>query len=237
MSIIRQFIASAAVAIALSGFAQAATVDITRTDGTLQSTTGLTGYTTGGADMDGMVVTAGFRSGATRRAVFATTGTRAGAAKGEGFALGFSGLSTFSAPFELSVSRGVLTSLRIDALAGDTVFDTASGNTGTPGSANGTGFRLRGTVDGPVSVLFTDILALENETPAGDLYGTLRIGFERLAGGGLQSGSTFSFVQDTDNLTTPAAPVVTSVPLPSGMPLVLSGLVALGYLRHRRTRA
>ncbi|WP_375230324.1 VPLPA-CTERM sorting domain-containing protein [Roseobacter sp. S98] len=232
-------IASAALAAAtLSTMAAAATVDIIRTDGRTQTTEGLTGYTTSGADMDGMVVTAGFVQGGKRSAVFGATGNRAGAAQGDGFALSFSGFSTFSSPFELSVSQGVLSWLQIDALPGDTVFDTVRSVTGTPGSVYGTVFSPRTTLDGTVSVLFTNALALAGETPAGDLYGTMRIGFDQLTGGGLQSGSSFSFVQDTDNLTTPAEPVISSVPLPAGLPMVLSGLVAFGFMKRlRQTRS
>ncbi|WP_298837620.1 VPLPA-CTERM sorting domain-containing protein [uncultured Roseobacter sp.] len=235
MSMIKHITAAAVAVFAIGGTVQAATVDISKTDGSVQSTDGLTGYTTSGADMDGMRVTAGFLDGNTSRAVFGATGRQSGAAEGDGFSLSLSGFSTFSTPFELSVSRGVLTWLQIDALPGDTVFDTQRSGTGTPGSANGTDFTPRTSLDGTIPVLFSNILALRDETPAGDLYGTLRIGFDQLSTGGLQSGSSFSFVQDTDNLTTPAEPLVSTVPVPAGLPLVLTGLAAFGYMRHRRS--
>lgn len=179
--------------------AQAATVNVSYDAGTTNTTTALTGYSTYGDMMVGMVVTAWF--GATSETVvWAATGAGAGAAVGTGWSLSESG-DTFGSSWFLTNSSGAaLTRLLIDAGPGDSVFDTTAVAGDTAGSASGWSFQLvnisAADANDTINAEYRDAVALGMASPVGDLYRYLDISIRD----GLSSGSVMEYVTDTDNL-------------------------------------
>ena len=81
-----------------SAFALPITPTISFSPGTTLNTTGISSFTTSGADMAGMSVTAYFIGGSSETVAWAAGTTPDGAATGTNWSLGFAGATTFS-PF------------------------------------------------------------------------------------------------------------------------------------------
>jgi len=179
-----------------------------------QATT-LSGYSTYGSDMVGMRVTASFLDGTSQSLIWSATGSGAGGVFGTGWSLTEAG-NTYPQTSNLSDARWVLsnygqsiTSLVIDAIPGNTVFDNVSGLGGpldTPGSAEGWNFQpVLGLA--PTSYAYSDPIDISY----GDLFGRLS----------LYWGSGFTgmmqFIADTDSGTSsnpvqPRDPVAYNAP-------------------------
>ncbi|WP_299866936.1 hypothetical protein [uncultured Roseobacter sp.] len=222
--------------LSMAGLSQAATISIETDEIGAASTSGISGYTTSGADMDGMQITGTFEKGATRKATFLANSAKSGVADGGWFSLSLDGTSSFSSPFVVAVTQGRLQSLQIDGVPGDTIFDIISASVGTSGSAYGRGFTTYDKTPGEVSVLFSRPISLTDMAHAGDLYGAMTVDFTGL--GGLAAGRSFSFIQDTDNtaISGDFTPAVALVPLPAGFFLCLTALSAVGMLRRKANR-
>lgn len=206
----------------------AATVTLERNDLDAVSTTAISGYTTNGADMDGMHVTAYFDGRAAQSSAFMANGSSSGIAQQDGFTLSLSGYSTFSSPFVLTSTRYLLTALQLVGISGDTIFDTVGTSTGTSGSANGRPFSTTSNTVGDIAVTYSRPVSLTGAAHAGDLYATMLVDFTGI--GGLSAGQTLSFVQDTDNtaIAGDITPNVSAVPLPAGLFLLLNAAAAFG---------
>ena len=209
--------------------------------GTLFNTTGLSSFTTGGDDMDGMKVTVTYGDDTTATATWATTGVDAGAASGADWSLSMNDATSFAAFWILDYSaltnRTGIKSITIDARLGDTVFDVTLDPVQTPDSARGgsVGNNANGsTVDGPAGTAVHATYAnrvLENNVFYGDLYTTLTLDFASP----LTAGSPFTFTSDTDNVSLPGD--ITPVPAPEPTSLALLGLGMVALLRARRRSA
>ncbi len=154
-----------------------------------QATT-LTGFSTYGNMMSGMQVTANFLDGTFQRSTWGGRGDRSGGAIGSGWSLTQSD-NTYESPWTFRNSGQGITSLIIDAIPGNTVFDTypfLDGPLQTPNSAEGWEFQ---TTSGqrPTSYAYTDPIDISR----GDLFGKLSLYWNNGFAGVMQ------FRTDTDS--------------------------------------
>jgi len=152
--------------------------------------TSLTGFSTYGNMMSGMQVTANFLDGTFQRSIWGDRGNRSGGAIGSGWSLTQSG-NSYESPWTFSNSGQGITSLIIDAIPGNTVFDTyplLDGPLQTPNSAEGWEFQ---TTSGqrPTSYTYTDPIDISR----GDLFGKLSLYWNNGFAGVMQ------FRADTDS--------------------------------------
>jgi hypothetical protein len=160
-----------------------------------QATT-LNRFSTYGSDMGGMRVTASFLDGTSQSLIWGATGSESGGVFGSGWSLTQSG-NTYPQTADLSGSRWTLnsglgiSSLVIDAVPGNTLFDNIPGPAEiTPGSAEGWNFQpVFG--QGPTSYAYSDPIDISR----GDLFGRLSLYWPTGFTGVMQ------FLADTDSGT------------------------------------
>ncbi len=216
----------------LAGSADALTVSVSYDSGTTQVTSGLTGYSTYGDDMDGMGVTARFDDASSETVYWADTGLGAGAASGTNWSLSESG-DTFGSDWSLTNSTGQsMTSLFIDAGLGDTVYDIDTGDYGTTGSALGWTFEATGgSTDLAITATYIDAVMLDGSSgPVGDLWRCLDIAFTNSEG--FYHGASLTYITDTDNLE--LAGDIRPIPEPTSVLLLGVGLIGLAGKRLRK---
>lgn len=233
-----QYKAFSAMVLAITlftGSAFAAAVNVVTDNTNVVYTTGLTGFATTGADMSGMVVSADFSNGAAETLIWGPTGVGSGGVDGILFSLNETN-DTFSSDWALVNKNpsGVLTKLTVNAGAGNTVFDIVDSldpSISTEGSFRGRAFEeVSAPLGGSITALYSDPVALIGELPLGDLYAILMADFTELEIGGLREQFEFRFGADTDNL------VLTAVPIPAALPLMLTALSILAFLGGWRRR-
>jgi hypothetical protein len=177
--------------------------------------------------MSGMQVTAIF-AGGSQTLNWGSTGPASGGVFGNGWSLTQSGDTFANNPWTLT-STIQLTSLTINALAGNTVFDRTFGNNpGTPGSGGGRSVSSL-TGDGPfqVNALYSAPVGLNNNNPVGDLFGSLNLtfGITNVPGISANYTGTLTFRADTD---------LVAVPEPSAIALSSLAMLALSSTFRRR---
>lgn len=136
-----------------------------------QATT-LTGFSTYGNMMSGVQVTANFLDGSSQSITWSATGNNSGGAIGNSWALTQSG-NTYDSPWTFSNYGVGIISLIIDAIPGNTVFDTYPllyGPLQTPNSAEGWEFQTT-SGQSPTSYTYSDAIDISQ----GDLFGTLSL--------------------------------------------------------------
>lgn len=187
---------------------------------------GLTGYSTSGAMMSGMSVTATFSGGFTETRSWATTGLNAGGVTGTGWELSLLG-DTYSASWIFTMS-GVaaspvpITQLILNGNPGYTVFDRTYPSTGTAGSAQGNDLSFSDSLI-DAQVTYSDQVSISSDAAVGDLWHMVTVDFTN----GL--ASNFIFYQDTDNDSRYG-----QVPEPAMLGLLGIGLLAAGLARRNR---
>lgn len=175
-----------------------------------QATT-LTGFTTFADMMAGMRITASFADGTSQSAIWQATGNKSGGAFGSSWSLTASG-NSFSDPWTFNNTGLGITSLVIDAISGNTVFDIYPYGDNLPqtdGSADGWGFQTTAG-QGPDSSAYSDSIDISQ----GDLFGKLSLYWLSGFTGQMQfradtdSGSKDDPVQPKDPVTRDTPPVV-----------------------------
>ncbi len=219
-----------AVAFFGASAAMAVPVTVNTTAGTSYNTSGLSGFTTGAGDMIGMEITAYFSDGSSDTATMGAT-----TASGSGWSVSFTGSTTFSDAWDVSVNNQsglLITGLDFSGKNGDTVFDIVSSAVNSPGSALGNAIGPNASYSG--STLTSILATYTNQVSVagtfyGDLYETMMLSFNQ----GLATGDVLSFVADTDNLAIDGDLVVASEP----GALLLLGLGLIGTAAARRRSA
>jgi len=227
-------------ALLLSSAAQATTVNLAFSNGSLLNTAGISTFDVTGADMVGLGVTACFTVGACQTLVWQSAGTTAGGVTGTNWSLALGG-DSFVDRFILRVnlSNSSLTSLSLDGRPGLTAFDVTPDVSGSPGSAVGRPFSLQSgpgaTVVGNLDVTYSDKLAVGGVF-YDDLYTVMTMNFR--GGTGFVSGR-MEFSADTDKTSNGATidpNPGNTVPTPATLALVGLGLLGLAANTRRKAR-
>lgn len=200
-----------------------------------KDTTGLTGFSTTGAMMDGMTVRVTYGDGSFDTAVWGQVGATSGLASGSGlWTLSLTGDSFFS-DWVFSTSTNLqkrVSSIFLDGGPGQTVFDYIGFPEVTPGSGNGYPFTIMSGIADPtqVTATYSSPLGIGGNAPLGDLFVTLHIdlGSQALAG-----GQSFTFRADTDNALTA---IVVGDPVPEPFTMALVGGALVAAVKRRRSR-
>lgn len=214
------------------GTAQAATVNVV-TDLTpaLKTVHGVRANTsTSLLDLVGMLITVNYADGAREDLVWEDLGSWRGGIRGGGIGLNY-------VNWGLSLSTDTrISSIGLNLAPANAFFDTLSlseGSVGnTPGSKNGSPFRITGgdvADSDSVQVNFSSLLFLAGHLPGIDAFTNLLIDFSGVSGGGLLG--RFSFAVDTDSLAVPGD--LTPVPLPNSLLLLLAAVAGLTMLRFK----
>lgn len=208
-----------------------------------QAATVLTRFETFGSQMAGMEITVNFLDGSSETNIWQNLGSVSGGAFGSNWNLTQSG-NTFNSPWTFNYGGiNPITSLVIDAVPGNTLFDISPAlglPNSTPGSSNGNPFSL---ISGQAPTSFNYSVPID--ISVGDLFGKLTLNWDT----GFSAGS-FAFLADTDNGTVdnpvtpvdpdpvdpdPVDPDPVSVPEP-GLLLGFFGLGVLGIKQQLQQR-
>jgi hypothetical protein len=238
MNRLKSKLATLLCAATMAGAAQAATVNVAFSNGSLFDTTAIDTFTVGAVNMVGVGVTACFTVDPCQTLAWGVLGADTGGVVGTGWRLGMTGLDSFNSRFvlEVSLANSSLVSLSINGRPGLTAFDVVADGNGSPGSAIGKPFDLvtPDTSVTNISVLYTDKLSVGGVF-YDDLYTVMNLNFN--GGNGFRSGR-LEFVADTDK-TLNGAPITpgTPVPTPGTLALVGLGLLAAAAKTRHKTQS
>jgi hypothetical protein len=217
-------LASACASIALVGAIQVNAAQVVTDMTTVVEVPAITGFTTTGAQMTGMTVTALFRGGFTETLAWTATGTQSGTVSGTDWGITESGTTFANEAWHVTNTSGSrLVELKFDGAPGLTVFDIIPSATITEGSATGKAFKSNLGDDNLIVATYSAAVKLIGAAaPLGDLFQRLSVDFTGVAYGGV-SGA-FKFSQDTDNSSR-----LNAVPAPAMLVFFGLGLLALRW--------
>ena len=218
--------------LATIGAASSASVLVVKDTSVTDTIPGLTGYSTTGADMTGMRVTATFADGFTETLSWAGTGGSGGGVTGTGWGLSVAG-DTYSASwlFNIGAGLGQLVSFKLDASGPGqvTLFDTLfDGDPGTDDSASGVDFELLNCSSCDATAAYSNVVAVGGNAAVGDNFHTLLVTFNNATG----PRTNFTFSQDTDN---DSRILVGFVPEPGSVALMALAMLGMGAALRRRS--
>ena len=217
--------------------------------GTVNEVEDVTAFNTFASMMQGMVVTAYFSSGDPEEKIWGPLpSTNPGeliGVQGNGWSLQMSG-NTFSGLWTLTSSGASITSLVLDGMAGNTIFDKSLFDSdgdpvsGTSGSGLGGTFSLESTTTWDLVVTYSDAVRIpykydERESYIdgilGDIFGSLTLGFYKRGQDNSLAvlpfeNSKLTFKADTDNIN--------PIPEPATLLLFATGLAGLAAVGRRR---
>jgi hypothetical protein len=214
--------------------------------GDTYSSAGLTGFSTTGADMGGMLVTWTFAGGGTSFASWGDLGGGVWGVSSGGFSVTLGeATNTYGGVWSIfNGSDNRVSSVRFNGAPGRTLFDcdwnavalecensgSSAADFGTTGSAEGWSLESSGgTYTGGVSGFYTNAYAITGDPAVGDLFEQLTIRFDDILGVGVG----YDFIADTDNSPSNVPPPQ-RVPEPGSIALLLSGLSGLAVMSRRR---
>jgi hypothetical protein len=223
---IKRLVATCALVFAISAPATGAVINYFEA-GAPVDVPGLTGFTTTGAMMDGLQVTACFVQAGCETRSWAATGPNSGGVSGTDWEARQTG-DTFTAPWTFeNTGAGQLESLLLNGLGTLTIFDrTFGGLEGTPGSGLGGDWTTNDLPNAVINVTYLNPTGIGGNPPVGDLFQQVLVEFLDLTGPRV----SFTFLQDTDNDAR-----FFQVPEPSPLALFGLALLALGLVRRRFT--
>ncbi len=174
----------------------------------------LSGFVTTGVDLQGAQVTASFLGGGSETLTWQATGETSGGVVGQGWSLG-QRLDSFSYPWSLDVdAEAVISSLSINLLAGNALFDVEASvapTVNTPGSKVGAAFAVQpGSLLGDAVEPSRVSYGAPIDISQGDLFAELLLEWDHgLGNGGL------AFIADTDSGTVANPVRLVSAPVES----------------------
>lgn len=235
---LKKVLATTALIVGTATAASAATVSITKDLSGPYSVPAIDSFTTTGANMVGMHVTATFYDGTSSTIDWAAIGTNSGGGTvDDRFSINSGNGTTFGSTWTLTNHDDqTITNLFLSGPAGNTLFDTSDPSTGTEGSQNGRDFSLLSNdLVGDIYATYSGVVGLLDATPLQDVFAFLNVDLSDLTNvndvNGLQASMTF--MQDTDN---GAGGPISSVPVPAAGFLLLGALGGFGIVGRRRRR-
>ncbi len=222
-----------------AGVASAATINIYQSSGTkIRSSAGVGESTaTEGRHLAGSLVTVTYADGTTEDLVWRRVGRYSlGGAYGSDITISQNG-----GPMVID-ARKTVSAIYIDLAPSNTIFDIVDtrGNpdptASTPSTSFGTPFSIERGGDGltgQIDVTYSGIVNIAGHAAVGDIYTRMLVDFSGLTSGGFLGRMRIE--GDTDSLADNA--VMSVVPLPAGLPLLIAGLAMFGFMRSRRKAA
>ncbi len=189
----------------------------------LYQVTSISGYQTSGHNMEGMTITAN----GTDIRIWGELSPGYYGVAGSGWSLTEKN-DTYRSDWSLISSTG-LSTLLVDAGAGDTMFDIINGSAYTAASRQGRPFtvkQLSSTYLGNIDVTYSVPVSPAGDVFQGDLYRYMLIEFSD------EFTGTLKFRTDTDNALFPGGDTPT-VPAPGALLLAAIGSSVAGFLRRR----
>lgn len=222
--------------------AEAATATFSSDEGTLHLTENGIGSNTStfGTDLVGMQVTATYVDGTFEVLTWENLNREfdeyAGGVSSANMSLEFRGWDYFT----MTASR-LLATLEMDASTGNALLDIGmhheSDVDNTPTTHGGHPYRTVSgdALTGNIHATYSNGIILNGSPRGTDTFTTVLVDYTGLEGGGFFGTTVFDTDFDTLAVQGDLTPMISTVPLPAGFPLLLAGLAAFGFCRRKQS--